>query len=495
MIDSALELALGNVPVSIALAALAYAVHRHGRFPALAHLLWVVVLIKVITPSLLVLSVPLGAPAVMSQDVLASEVAVLGSAAVAPSLLGQAVSLVGSIGPAMLVLAWVLGSAIAVLASVRRMRDFGRLLAATSSRAPRPVEHLAASVGYELGLHSVPPVMVTRARVSPMSWWSRGRIRLVLPASLLQRSDHAELRWVLAHELAHVRRRDHLVRWIEWLASVAFWWNPVVWIARRYLRLDEEDACDALVLEHIEGAPRAYAGALLDAVEVLSQPRGPVPAMATGIDAARSLERRIRAIVSPQARRRAPRPLIGGLVALAVMGLTIGFGPASAPGEPAGPELASLPAPTAGSVATDTSESSTVRYATVSATVGAKVYDGTAGGDVYDGTMDDETISGFAGADELGGGGGRDTIRGGAGADIIRGGAGRDELHGGAGADIIRGGAGRDVIEAGAGNDTVYTWTDGTPDRIDCGDGKDRAVIDSTDTARSCEDVIVRDPA
>jgi Zn-dependent protease with chaperone function len=30
------------------------------------------------------------------------------------------------------------------------------------------------------------------------------------------------LRWILAHELGHIKRKDHLVRWLEWLALVAF---------------------------------------------------------------------------------------------------------------------------------------------------------------------------------------------------------------------------------------------------------------------------------
>ena len=496
MIDGALELALGNVPASLALTGLAYAVHRSGRYPALAHLLWVVVLIKVITPPLLMLSVPLATPTAIAGDAMA----VGATIAAAPSVSERALSMAGQIGTTALVLAWALGSIIALAISMRRMRAFGRLLGSTSRRANRPLEQLTASVGYELGLKSVPPVFVTSARIAPMTWWSRGRIRLVLPASLLRRSDRAELRWVLAHELAHVKRYDHLVRWIEWLVAVAFWWNPVVWFARRNLRLDEEDACDALVVGHIEGSPRAYASALLDAVEAISQTRGHVPAMATGIDAARSLEHRLRAIVSPSAGRSAPRPLVGGLTAVALLALSVGVGPGAAAGdsETRGTDLAE-PATAIG--AAEEPAPDTTRYAAVSATLPGTAsgkdadYVGTSGDDTYIGDAHDEVIIGLAGADELNGKAGRDTIRGGSGPDVIRGGAGHDELHGGAGPDTIRGGAGRDTISAGAGADTVYSWADGTPDRIDCGDGPDRAVIDSTDTTRACEDVIVRDPA
>ncbi len=51
--------------------------------------------------------------------------------------------------------------------------------------------------------------------------------------------DNRELRWVVAHELAHVWRRDHLVRWLEWVACVVFWWNPVAWWAHA-IRADGE---------------------------------------------------------------------------------------------------------------------------------------------------------------------------------------------------------------------------------------------------------------
>ena len=85
-------------------------------------------------------------------------------------------------------------------------------------------------------------------------------MRVVIPATLPKQIGSERLRWILAHELAHVKRRDHLVRWLEWLACVAFWWNPIVWWTRRNLRLDEEVACDAMVLDRLNAEPRAYAG-------------------------------------------------------------------------------------------------------------------------------------------------------------------------------------------------------------------------------------------
>ncbi len=84
--------------------------------------------------------------------------------------------------------------------------------------------------------------------------------------------DTRQFQWILAHELAHVRRRDYMVRWLEWLACVCFWWNPMVWWARHHLRVNEELCCDALVVSSLKPRPHTYADSLLTAVECLACP-------------------------------------------------------------------------------------------------------------------------------------------------------------------------------------------------------------------------------
>ncbi|MGD8683185.1 MAG: M56 family metallopeptidase [Chloroflexota bacterium] len=499
MIGSLLELALGNAAISLTLAVLAYAVHRHRRYPAVAHLLWVLVLVKAITPPLLVLPVAVG------QAVVSTSPPPAGAAipAAMPSIVADSMAAFAlEHAPIVLALAWLLGSSVVLVTTVRRIRRFGRLLGTSARPAPPPVDRLARSVAYELGLRSLPPVFVTAAAIAPMSWWSRGRVRLILPVSLLQQVDSSELRWVLAHELAHVKRHDHLVRWLEWAATVGFWWNPIVWWARRCLRLDEEDACDALVLEHVEGSSRAYAGTLLTVVEVLSRSGRSAPAMATGIDAARSLERRLSNIVSARPGSRSARAIAAGATALAVGIMAVGIGsPSGAAATQQGGTAVEAPVASTAGPSTVTIDLTSTRHTTVSAILPASStpsngrYTGTSADDVVTGTPEGSRIAGRGGDDDLRGGGGRDVIRGGFGNDVIRGGSGPDQLFGGAGDDVMRGGSGRDTVDAGAGADVVYVWTDGTPDQVDCGAGIDRAVIDSTDVARYCETVIVRDPA
>lgn len=89
------------------------------------------------------------------------------------------------------------------------------------------------------------------------------------------------------------------------------------------------------------------------------------------------------------------------------------------------------------------------------------------------GTARGELIRGLAGNDRLFGRGGNDVIFGGAGNDLIDGGLGLDRLFGGAGGDTIRA-------------------RDGKRDAVDCGPGRDRAIVDRTDILRGCETVLRR---
>jgi len=523
--DSLVQVGLSNMLLSATLGALAYAVHRRGRYPALAHLLWVLTLIKVVTPPLLVLPVA-SLPAAAAPGPFVQPGSVDGIAAVGQAGLATGAWLVASI-PALLVATWLIGSLVVLVVSTRRIVRFGRLLHGACIAAPAEVQRVADQVAFELGMPSAPSVYVSVARVAPMTWWTGGHIRVVLPEALRGEIDSGQLRWILAHELAHIKRRDHLVRWLEWLASVAFWWNPVVWWARRNLRRDEEDACDALVLEQLEGQPRAYARTLLTVVEVIATRGAPAPTLATGMDAARSLEHRFTRIVSPGRVRTAPRYLAVATMAVATVLLMVGVGTHSgapvvaadpAAAKPAAGPVAVEPVAVAAPVAVSVPVGETVVEAPKTRFVSARINDevihlGTPRADTFAGTGADETIEGYGGADRLSGGLGRDTIRGGdgpdmlnggrgadllsggAGSDTIGGGAGPDTIFGGAGADVIQGGSGRDTIFAGAGDDIVRVWADGIPDTVDCGGGDDHAVIGSTDTATDCETVIIKDPA
>jgi hypothetical protein len=79
---------------------------------------------------------------------------------------------------------------------------------------------------------------------------------------------------VLLHEVAHVKRRDVLLNWLMILAGALHWFNPLVWLGLRRLRVNRELVCDALVLRVIEpGRERAYGATLIKLLDLFSQSR------------------------------------------------------------------------------------------------------------------------------------------------------------------------------------------------------------------------------
>lgn len=89
---------------------------------------------------------------------------------------------------------------------------------------------------------------------------------IVLPAWLLEGTPAEELKFILLHELAHLRRRDDWTNLAQQIVKAFFFFLPSVWWIERKLALDREMACDDAVLAH-SGTPHAYAECLAHVAE------------------------------------------------------------------------------------------------------------------------------------------------------------------------------------------------------------------------------------
>jgi hypothetical protein len=115
--------------------------------------------------------------------------------------------------------------------------------------------------------------------------------------------------------------------------------------------------------------------------------------------------------------------------------------------------------------------------------------DGLRGNDRIFGLGGDDCLFGGVGNDTVVGGDGDDELHGDAGNDVLKGNAGADQLFGASGNDRLVGGAGNDTVSGGAGNDVIDSRGSGF-DAIDCGPGRDKALVGDLDRVRNCERVI-----
>ena len=87
------------------------------------------------------------------------------------------------------------------------------------------------------------------------------RPRVFLPSDI----EKADLPYVLAHEQAHLKRRDHLWKPLGFLLLTVYWFNPVLWVAYILFCKDMELACDERVLRTLGAAcKKPYSNALIN---------------------------------------------------------------------------------------------------------------------------------------------------------------------------------------------------------------------------------------
>jgi beta-lactamase regulating signal transducer with metallopeptidase domain len=316
-----------NAVMAAILAGIVTLVCRAGRLrPAVRHALWLVVLLKLVTPPLLHLPcpslsfAPLAArpeiapvdasfvemapqtppPAageeawtVVTPDLAPTTDAAQGQKSPCHSLCGPGISarppLTGRNAratssawpwPAVLVAIavgiWLAGTAAVTALQLLRIVRF-RLRVGRGRPAPRPLVEQMETLADLLGL-TPPDLVVLPDLASPMVW-GLGRAQLLWPARLLEGLPAVGQRAVLAHELAHLKRRDHWVGWLQLAAECLWWWYPLFWYVRGQLRREAELACDAWVVALLPEARRVYAEALLEVARVGSGVAVPVPAL------------------------------------------------------------------------------------------------------------------------------------------------------------------------------------------------------------------------
>jgi bla regulator protein blaR1 len=147
-------------------------------------------------------------------------------------------------GMRLLMLLWLLGSALAVLVFALQQRRFRRSLGdlRDGGRGFRIAEHTVAG-----------PAVIGLLRPA-----------IVVPADFEQRYSTEQRELILCHERSHLRRGDLFANALATALRSLYWFNPLIHYAAARMRHDHELASDAAVLQKFPHARRCYADALLN---------------------------------------------------------------------------------------------------------------------------------------------------------------------------------------------------------------------------------------
>ena len=186
----------------------------------------------------------------------------------------------------------------AVLLLARLAQSFWRVVQLRrSARSLHNERHqiLLEQVGRRLGVHPVPQLLVSTRAITPIA---AGFVRpvVIMPERIVGAVGDDEVCDVLVHEVAHIKRRDHLIVVLQSLARALYW--PIVSVhgLNRELERVREDLCDNFVLEHRD--PLCYGETLLHIAELLLDSR-PMGATVGILHWHGELERRIAGLLDP----------------------------------------------------------------------------------------------------------------------------------------------------------------------------------------------------
>ena len=218
---------------------------------------------------------------------------------------------------------WMTGAGLAIMVLIVGLSRLSWIASRARRITSGPWVDAATDIARAYGLRRV-PVVLQSSQQSVLGTWGVVRSKILLPADALDWPAD-RIRIVLAHELAHVRRGDWLVQMAAEVLCAAYWFNPLVWLAVRRLRLESEQACDDAVLTlGVEGSD--YASELVDLARAFTSDRF-VPSAAMARPS--SLERRVRAMLNVKLNRdpiTRSASIAAALVLAVVTVLVAGFG-------------------------------------------------------------------------------------------------------------------------------------------------------------------------
>lgn len=242
--------------------------------------------------------------------------------------------------------AWALGSGLLVLRMTLGLAWVSRVRCTSEDATDRLWQAQLARMAARLGLRSPVALRLVTGLESPMAagLW---RPLVLVPAALLSRMPADLLEALLAHELAHLRRRDYLAHLVQSAIEALLFYHPAVWWITKQIRIEREQIADDLAAAAV-GEPRRLAFALQE-LDLFQVSGARLAQAAHGGNLLARIQRLARPRpATPVMRRRLAVSLLG--LAL-VCGVCCAVGPSftghelTAPDPPDPPAVVSDPAP------------------------------------------------------------------------------------------------------------------------------------------------------
>ncbi|KTF15634.1 M56 family metallopeptidase [Pseudoalteromonas sp. H105] len=144
--------------------------------------------------------------------------------------------------------------------------------------------------------------------------------KIIIPKSLTEQLKHEQLRAIVLHEYAHIKRGDNWFGLFQEVIAILFWWSPVIRILNKQIHVEREIACDLRAVNELKST-QLYAQSLIDCAKLMVTQQRSVLAMGL-FSKKKELNYRVGAVLENKQFKK-PRITVITLICAAVTATTI----------------------------------------------------------------------------------------------------------------------------------------------------------------------------
>lgn len=171
----------------------------------------------------------------------------------------------------LLCLLWFIGIFCMIVFLTRSLSHLHKIIKSSLPLQNREIRNLYDECVKEMGIHVDIPIYSTAYLRSP-AIIGFFKPRIFLPIHTILDDHAASIRFMLYHELQHLKHKDMAVNQLILIAGTVYWFNPFVWYALKEMKCERELACDSSVLQMLQETDyENYGNTLLNFAEKISR--------------------------------------------------------------------------------------------------------------------------------------------------------------------------------------------------------------------------------
>lgn len=200
---------------------------------------------------------------------------------------------------------WLVGAGVLLLLNAHAWLQLRKIKQSSLPISNKDVCALFEDCARELNISKTFVLAESPLITSPMTFGVY-RTFVLLPCHFEQGLSKEEIKHIFLHELCHYKQKDTLINYVIVLYQIIYWFNPIVWIAFREMRLDREIACDTAVLNSLDQQSyRSYGQTIIHFID--QSPKNRNTTLANQLNGPKSqIRKRIEQIASyqPESRKK-----------------------------------------------------------------------------------------------------------------------------------------------------------------------------------------------